>query len=488
MAMTMALFEGALLFAVVCGAIFLWVQPLLVDWIDLVAVLGQALVVSLCCILSFYYNDLYDLRIVRTLGDFASRLLQAFGVAFIFLAGFYTVFPDTNLAGGPFVSSLLIILVFLLPLRALSYAAMRSRRLMERVVILGTGPLVGSIISEIEAQPQFRYVVVGVVDDPRSSVELPGGYPRLGPLDQLEKIIAEVKPDRIIVAMAERRGRLPLRPLLAARLSGIEVVDVVELYERLTGKLAIESLTPSSLIFSRDFRKSRFELVVGRVVSLVTSVVALVVFAPLMGLIALLIRLDSPGPALFVHERLSLHGKRFKLLKFRTMRPGEANASEWVQDNSDRVTRVGHWLRKYRLDELPQFVNILRGDMNLVGPRPHPASNLELFNERIPYYALRSEVRPGVTGWAQVRYGYANNLEEEIEKMRYDLYYIKHLSALRDLRIVVDTFKIVLFGRGSRAADAYRPQPVTNGQPGSVMPMAAGAAQRLSRPVRRERV
>ncbi|PYM67453.1 MAG: hypothetical protein DMD79_00965 [Candidatus Rokuibacteriota bacterium] len=170
-----------------------------------------------------------------------------------------------------------------------------------------------------------------------------------------------------------------------------------------------------------DFRKSRFELVVGRVVSLVTSVVALVVLAPLMGLIALLIRLDSPGPALFVHERLSLHGKRFKLLKFRTMRPGEANASEWVQDNSDRVTRVGHWLRKYRLDELPQFVNILRGDMNLVGPRPHPASNLELFNERIPYYALRSEVRPGVTGWAQVRYGYANNLEEEIEKMRYDL-------------------------------------------------------------------
>src|SRR5437899_4306218 len=198
MAMTMALFEGALLFAVVCGAIFLWVQPLLVDWIDLVALLGQALVVSLCCLLSFSYNDLYDLRIVRALGDFASRLLQAFGVAFIFLAGFYTVFPDTNLAGGPFVSSLLIILVFLLPLRALSYAAMRSRRLMERVVILGTGPLVASIISEIEAQPQFRYVVVGVVDDPRSSVELPGAYPRLGPLDQLDKIIAEVRPERII--------------------------------------------------------------------------------------------------------------------------------------------------------------------------------------------------------------------------------------------------------------------------------------------------
>jgi exopolysaccharide biosynthesis polyprenyl glycosylphosphotransferase len=488
MAITLALLEGALLFAVVCSAIFLWVHPLLVDWIDLLALLSQALGLSLCCIVAFYYNDLYDLRIVRTFGDFLARLLQSFGVAFIFLAGFYTLFPDTKLAGGPFVSSVLIILVFLLPLRALSYAAMRSRRLVERVLILGSGPLVGSIVSELEAQPHFRSVVLGVVDDSRGSAGVPAGYPHLGSLERLDEILAETKPDCVIVGMAERRGRLPLRSLLAARMSGVEVVDAVEVYERLTGKLAIESLSPSSLIFSRAFRKSRVDLVVGRVVSLVASVVGLVALAPLMALIAVVIRLDSRGPALFIQDRIGLHGKRFRLMKFRTMHPEAVHVSEWVRDNTDRVTRVGYWLRKYRLDELPQFVNIFRGDMNLVGPRPHPVSNHELFRECIPYYALRSEVRPGVTGWAQVRYGYANNLDEEIEKMRYDLYYIKHLSALRDLRILVDTVKIVFFGLGSRTADAYRVEAASRAGQGVVVPVVGGVAHASSPRLPQERV
>ena len=200
------------------------------------------------------------------------------------------------------------------------------------------------------------------------------------------------------------------------------------------------------------------DLAIGRGLSLLASVVALVSLAPLLCLIALAIKLDSLGPVLFVHDRVGLRGQRFKLLKFRTMHPVTAETSEWVLDNSHRITRVGKWLRKFRLDELPQFVNIVCGEMNLVGPRPHPASNFELFKERIPYYSLRSAVRPGITGWAQVRYGYANNLEEEIQKMRYDLYYIKHLSLRFDLRILFDTVKIVLFGRGSRAADAYRTQ------------------------------
>ena len=184
------------------------------------------------------------------------------------------------------------------------------------------------------------------------------------------------------------------------------------------------------------------------------AAVGLVATAPLFGLIALAIRLDSAGPILFVQDRVGFHGKHFKLLKFRTMHAA-ARTSEWVRDNTDRITRVGKWLRKFRLDELPQFLNIIRGDMNIVGPRPHPVTNFDLFSEMIPYYFLRLAVRPGVTGWAQVRYGYANNLQEEIEKMRYDLYYIKHLSIRFDLRILFDTVKIVLFGRGSREADAY---------------------------------
>jgi len=252
---------------------------------------------------------------------------------------------------------------------------------------------------------------------------------------------------------------MPVRQLLDARVNGSVVEDGVDTYERLSGKIAIESLTPSNLIFSRDFRKSRLDLAAGRVTSLVAAVVSLTVFAPLFGLIALAIKLQPKrdrGPLFFVQERLGLHGRRFKLVKFRTMRVVDHPRSEWVHDNHDRITWIGKWLRKFRLDELPQFLNVIRGDMNLVGPRPHPLTNMGLFGEGIPYYSLRSAVRPGITGWAQIRLGYANNLEEETEKMRYDLYYIKHLSFWLDVRILFDTVKIVLFGQGSQSVEPLR--------------------------------
>src|SRR5207247_9990291 len=169
---------------------------------------------------------------------------------------------------------------------------------------------------------------------------------------------------------------------------------------------------------------------------------------------ALLIWLDSRGPTLFGQERGGLEGRRFKLLKFRTMHPARRATSEWARDNDERMTRAGRWLRKSRLDELPQFVNILRGDINLIGPRPHPVTNFDLFTRTVPYYWLRTLVRPGITGWAQVRYGYANNLEEEAEKSRYDLYYIKHRSFLLDVRILLDTARVVLLGRGAESAES----------------------------------
>jgi len=274
-----------------------------------------------------------------------------------------------------------------------------------------------------------------------------------GPLDHLGKILDELRPHRTIVALAERRARLPVRELLEARVRGCIVEDGVNVYERLTGKLAIETLTPSSLIFSGDFKKAAFDLAAGRLISLLVSVVGMIVLSPLLGLVAMLIKLDSRGPVFFVQERVGMAAKRFNLIKFRTMDLVDAPQSEWVCDNTERITRVGKWLRKFRLDELPQFFNVIQGDMNLIGPRPHPVSNFELFIENIPYYSLRAVVRPGITGWAQVRYGYANNLDEETEKMRYDLYYIKHLSIRFDLRILFDTVKTVLFGSHSVEAN-----------------------------------
>ena len=448
MALTLVLVEsGVLLSAVLLGSLA-WGHPVRGDGAAVATLLAQVTAIGGCCLVAFYYNDFYDLRIVKSFAAFATRLLPSFGMAFLLLAALYATFPDVRLPDGPFVASVAVIVGLLLPVRAASYAVMRSAPFQERVLILGASPLALKVIREIEAQPHVRYRVVAIADDPS-----PGGdtwpYPLRGPLEHLDKIIEEIHPDRIIVALRERRGRLPVRQLLDAQRNGIVAEDGVQVYERLSGKVAIESLTPSQLIFSPDFQKSRVELAASRAISLAVAAVALIVFAPLMALIALAVKLDTAGPVFFVQARVGAHGRSFRLIKFRTMRPAVGPHSEWARDNTARLTRVGRWLRKFRLDELPQLINVLRGELNLVGPRPHPVSNFEYFMEHIPYYSVRAGARPGVTGWAQIRYGYANNLAEETEKMRYDLYYIKHLSPWLDLRILFDTVKIIVFGRGA---------------------------------------
>jgi exopolysaccharide biosynthesis polyprenyl glycosylphosphotransferase len=354
-----------------------------------------------------------------------------------------------------FTAVMLSIISFLL-LVALSLSLIvRRAGAGPRVLVIGTSPLARQIVAEMSGCRRPRHRVTVAVEDP-AAVHGPLSVVAIRPLERLSALIAELRPDRIVVALADRRGRLPVADLLHARVRGVVVEDAIDCYERLTGKIAIEALTPSTLIGSRGFRNTHADLAFGHIVSMALSLAALVILAPLLACIAVAIRLDSPGPVLFVHDRVGLGGRRMKLLKFRTMRPADGPTSEWAQDNGDRITRVGRWLRRYRLDELPQLINVLRGDLNLVGPRPHPASNFDLFSREIPYYALRAAVRPGLTGWAQVRQGYANGLQEETEKMRYDLYYIKHMSAWLDLRILFETIRIVVAGdarvREARAA------------------------------------
>jgi len=450
----LALIEGSLLFAAVAGAIIAWGPPVLTEAWGLPMLMWQAMAPSFCCIVAFYYNDLYDLRIVRSFGEFASRLLQSFGVALILLAAFYTVFPAMRISQGPLLSSLLIIVGLLVPLRAAGYSIMRHHAFADRVLILGTGPLARNLVDEIESRPHYRYAIVALADEGNAVPESALRYPLVGPLERLDKIVEDLKPDRIIVALTERRGRMPMRQLLEAEAHGVIVEDGLQTYENFTGKLAIETLTPSFLIFSGAFRKSRLVVAFRRVSSLTVAAAGLVLAAPLMIVIALAIRLDSRGPVVFVDERAGLGGQPFGLLKFRTMR-GQSSAdaetfSVWQRDDGARITRVGRWIRKLRLDELPQFWNILRGDMDLVGPRPEIMRNVKTMGEQIPYYSLRHVVRPGLTGWAQVRYGYSVSLEQVTEKMRYDLFYIKHMSPWLDLRILVDTVKIMLFGRGAQ--------------------------------------
>ena len=318
------------------------------------------------------------------------------------------------------------------------------------ILILGAGPMTSKLIEEVDCSNDGCHVA-GLVDYERPASGPLRSIPWLGTVDCLSEIVDRVKPSRIIVSLADRRGRLPLEPLLQSRIKGIVVEDVLEFYEHLTGKIAIEELTPGSLILSKGFRHEGFGQAVARFISVTVALTGLLVCAPILLLVALAIKLDSHGPIFFLQERAGWNGRTINVLKFRTMHPaGSAPpASEWVQDNVGRITRVGKWLRRFRLDEVPQMINVLRGEMNLIGPRPHPTVNQRIFLENINYYGLRSTVRPGVTGWAQVRYGYANNLEQETEKMRYDLYYIKNHTLWLDIKIMFETVFIMATGHGS---------------------------------------
>jgi exopolysaccharide biosynthesis polyprenyl glycosylphosphotransferase len=391
------------------------------------------------------------------------------GVVWLVVPGFNA--PWTSLAEAVVLAGLL-----LLPLRAVLHRLFAGHPFSRRVLVLGATELAGKVVQEMLKEPGLRDIVVGVVDDgsARFKPELPSV--RLGSIENLGGIIEGFEPDLLVCATAERHDRVLMRELLKPRAQGIPVEDGAAAYERLTGKIAIEHAAPRAILFSNKSEVSGIALFLARTLSFAVALCGMVILFPFLLPIALLIKLDSEGPVFFLHERVGLGGRPFKLIKFRTMRTGGAR-SEWAADNHHRTTRVGHWLRRFRIDELPQFLNILQGDMNLVGPRPHPVSNLDLFTENIPFYGVRCWVRPGVTGWAQIRYGYANNLEEETEKMRYDLYYIKHLSLGLDLRILFETLKVVVTGGrtatlvehpGARALPIYfgieHPRRVTGGR------------------------
>jgi len=312
----------------------------------------------------------------------------------------------------------------------------------ENILVLGQSTLANAVTAEMKKRRRYR--ILDLLEPGEPGRVYKDGVPFVGSMERGLRTLP--RTHRIVVAFNERRGRLPVDALLDAKRQGIAIEDGVHLYERLTGKLALDYLQPSHLIFSRRLCHCSLHGVLQRVLSVLLAMIGLVLSGPLFAAIALLIKWDSAGPVFFVQERIGKDGRKFTLMKFRTMRPVERRSSEWVKDNGDRITPIGRWLRKFRLDELPQLFNVLRGHMNLIGPRPHPASNYDLFMRHIPFYAFRTTVLPGITGWAQVRYGYANNLKEEIEKMRYDLYYIKYHSLRLDVEIVLRTIAVVLLG------------------------------------------
>lgn len=273
----------------------------------------------------------------------------------------------------------------------------------------------------------------------------------IGDFTQIISICKKARIDRIVVALDERRGKLPVDQLLICRLKGIRVDEAVAFTEHLSGKLSVENLHPSALIFSDGFKRSYVIRKTKRAFDILFSIVALLLFSPLSLAIALAVKWESPGPVLYRQQRIGQDGVPFDLLKFRSMGvDAEANGPIWAGVNDDRVTRVGRIIRKLRFDEIPQMINVLRGEMSFVGPRPERPFFVEKLEKQIPFYSHRHTVKPGITGMAQICYPYGASKEEALEKLKYDLYYIKHMSPFLDFVIVMETIKIMLLGRGAR--------------------------------------
>jgi sugar transferase (PEP-CTERM system associated) len=398
-----------------------------------------------------YYNDFYDLTVVRTGREVVVRLLQAGGAASIILALIYFLLPAVAVRGGAFFPSLTIFLGAMLVWRFAFNVLIRAPRLVENVLIVGTGPLAIGVARQILHQHDFAYRIVGFVDDGPGH-NLPPGFPRvIGRPGDMNQLVDRLNIERIVVAVADRRGRLPIDELIHAKLSGVSVEEATTTYERLTGKVMLENVKPSWLIFSDGFRVSRVHRLIKRSADIVLSVIGLALSAIPMALTAIAVWLETGSPVLYRQERVGQHGRVFPLYKFRSMRvDAEGSTPVWARADDDRVTRVGRFIRITRLDELPQFWNVLRGDMSFVGPRPERPYFVEMLSQEIPFYHERHAVKPGLTGWAQVKYRYGASIEDATEKLRYDLYYIKHLSVSFDLSIVFDTVKVILFGKGAQ--------------------------------------
>jgi sugar transferase (PEP-CTERM system associated) len=417
---------------------------------DVTADLWKIALVTGLCQICFYYNDLYDLTVVHSSRELLIRLLQAAGAASILIALLYLAMPSLAIGNGIFVSSLVIFLVAIVAWRLLFNRLAYASHLEERVLIVGYSTTARMVARQIQGQHDFGYRVIGFISDQDGHGTFNPAM--LGAAEDIPRIVQDYDVDRIVVGLADRRGRLPIAELLQAKLSGIKVEDATTTYERLTGKILIDDLKPSWLIFSDGFVLSRWTRMRKRAFDLLLASVGFVLAAPLTVLTALAVYLDSDGPVLYSQERVGERGRTFLVYKFRSMRADaeKSGTPVWATDGDERVTRIGRIIRMTRLDELPQLWNVLRGDMSFVGPRPERPFFVEQLAREIPFYQQRHAVKPGLTGWAQVKYQYGSTIEDAMEKLRYDLYYIKHVSIALDLSIVFDTVKVIVFGKGAK--------------------------------------
>lgn len=437
--------------ALIVGASFL-LGVVLQHRDDLYAVLNyeggylKILVVTLVVLACSHWFDLYDPAHLNEKGELYFRLLLVPGILALLLAATGYFFPRSLLGNSSVLPGLVILTGAMFGWRTLYAWLARRPYLRERVYVLGTGERAQRLVNGLRMRSELGIEVAGW------SGTVEGELNRDSVASHLMEQIRQQKVHRVIVAMPDRRGTLPVHELLQLRLHGIKVEEATSWLEKMSGSIEVEQLYPSWLIFAEGFRFSTGLRLMKRLLSTVVAALLLLLVLPLVPFVILLIKLDSAGPVLYRQERVGRAGVRFYCYKFRTMRrDAEADTGPtWANDDDPRITRIGRILRVSRLDEIPQLWCVLKGDMAFVGPRPERPEFVEWLSREIPYYPVRHAVRPGITGWAQVRYKYGNTLEDAREKLQFDLYYIKNGSLGLDLLIMLETIKIVTLGRGAQ--------------------------------------
>jgi len=449
---TLVVAESTLIVAAITASAFLHLGgggwELLADG----SLIPRALLFAYVCQLCLYYNELYDNpSLAADIRELFVRILQALGATSMILAAVYFWFPSLIIGKGVFAGAAVLSGTLVIGWR-LAFA-WTSRRVAprERLLLVGTNPAAVALARELYQQKDFGVEIVGFIDPDPSRVGMPVLNPGvIGTIDDIPAIVRARGVHRVVVSLVNARGMLPMDQLLEMKLGGVAFDHLASVYEEYTGKIAVENLRPSQLIFAPGFKKTRGMFIAKRMLDIIGAAVGLALAFPVLVVLAIAVKLSSPGPVLFRQARVGRNGQIFHVVKLRSMRPdAEATTGPvWATKNDDRITPIGRFMRRTRLDELPQFWNVIRGEMSLVGPRPERPEFVGSLTREIPFYGQRHVVKPGITGWAQVRYTYGASVEDAIEKLQYDLYYIKHLSVWFDLFVIFETIKTVVTRAG----------------------------------------
>jgi len=413
---------------------------------------SKAALATLFCLTFFYLFDLYDFMVMRDRRELVLRMLQALGLAWIALALMFYALPQVMIGRGVTLISLPLALLLMVGWRLSIHWFLGHPDLGERILIVGSGEFAVEIAKETLQRKDAGFRVVGFVDNDPALVGKSLINPKvIGLTSELASLVRRENIDRLVVAIGDRRGQFPTQELLKLSLSGdVTIEESASFYERLTGRVLLDMIRPSWLIFSSRGRRARINEIARSAMHRIIALVGAILSLPIAIFTAILIKLESRGPVLYKQERVGKNGRPFRLMKFRSMRTdAEKDGPVWAKTDDERMTRVGRIIRKIRVDEIPQFWNILRGDMNFVGPRPERPHFVAQLAQEIPYYEQRHLIAPGLTGWAQINYPYGASIEDAKQKLQYDLYYMKNQNLALDATIMFETIKTILFGKGT---------------------------------------